>query len=100
MATRPTGPASPTAGPHPNPGRVADGKRLHRLEPEPVKAPVVRRISAELVRDEGLRSIADMITADGLLSPSANVPARNPHRRGSSVALRHKAVRVILGSER
>ncbi|MDI6105697.1 hypothetical protein QLQ12_44670 [Actinoplanes sp. NEAU-A12] len=26
------------AGPHPNPGKAAEGKRLHRLEPDPVTA--------------------------------------------------------------
>jgi len=34
------------AGPHPNPGKAADGKRLHRLEPDEQTADVVRRIFA------------------------------------------------------
>lgn len=29
------------AGPHPNPGKAAGGRRLHRLEPDPATAPVV-----------------------------------------------------------
>ena len=33
------------AGPHPNPAKAADGKRLHRLEPDPQTAPVVKRIT-------------------------------------------------------
>lgn len=32
------------AGEHPNPKKRALGQRLHRLEPYPVTAPVVRRI--------------------------------------------------------
>ena len=32
------------AGPHPNPAKAADGQRLHRLEPDPIAAPVVQRI--------------------------------------------------------
>ena len=35
------------AGPHPNPAKAADGKRLHKLEPDPDTAWVVRRIFAE-----------------------------------------------------
>lgn len=32
------------AGPHPNPAKAVAGQRLHQLEPDPVTAPVVRRI--------------------------------------------------------
>jgi len=34
------------AGPHPNPGMAAEGRRLHRLEPDPLTAPIVDRIFA------------------------------------------------------
>jgi site-specific DNA recombinase len=34
-------------GPHPNPAKAADGKRLHALAPEPQTVDVVRRIFAE-----------------------------------------------------
>ena len=34
------------AGPHPNPGMAAEGRRLHRLEPDPVTASIVDRIFA------------------------------------------------------
>jgi site-specific DNA recombinase len=34
-------------GPHPNPGKAGDGKRLHQLEVDPVTAPVVQRIFNE-----------------------------------------------------
>src|SRR3954451_10523578 len=46
------------AGPHPNPGKAADGKRLHRLEPDPVTAPVVVRIFAMYLNGSGLFAIA------------------------------------------
>src|SRR5580693_6514935 len=35
------------AGPHPNPAKAADGKRLHALAVDETAAPVVRRIIAE-----------------------------------------------------
>jgi site-specific DNA recombinase len=37
------------AGPHPNPAKTADGKRLHTLDLDPEAAPVVRRIFSESV---------------------------------------------------
>jgi hypothetical protein len=40
------------AGLHPNPGKAAEGRRLHRLEPDPVTAPVVERIFNEYVGAE------------------------------------------------
>ncbi len=88
------------AGAHPNPAKAADGKRLHRLEPDPMTAPIVRRIFTEFIRGKGLRSVADMLTAEGVLSPSASDPVRNKHRQGKGVAWHHTAVRVILGNER
>lgn len=42
------------AGPHPNPGKAANGQRLRRLAPDPVAAPVVRRIFEEYANDRGL----------------------------------------------
>ena len=68
------------AGPHPNPGKAAEGKRLHRLEPDPVTAPVVERIFAEYVAGRGMTSIARGLTQDGIACPSAYDRARNPHR--------------------
>jgi len=41
------------AGPHPNPAKAADGKRLHKLEPDPQTAWVVRRIFAEYLAGRG-----------------------------------------------
>lgn len=88
------------AGAHPNPGKAADGKRLHRLEPDPLTAPVVRRIYEEYIRGNGLHAIANMLTAEGIASPSASDPVRNKHRQKNGSGWRHTAVRVILGNER
>jgi hypothetical protein len=44
------------AGPHPNPTKALDGRRLHRLEPDPATAPVVKRIYREYLTGRGLRA--------------------------------------------
>lgn len=82
------------AGPHPNPSKAAAGQRLHRLEPDPVTAPVVERIFTLYAEGTGLRAIAQRLTDDGVASPAAYDRARNPHRdpRGWS----HTAIRAIL----
>lgn len=45
-------------GPHPNPGKAADGKRLHGLALDDNTAPVVARIFAEFLAGNGLYVIA------------------------------------------
>lgn len=82
------------AGPHPNPTKAAQGVRLHRLEPDPLAAPVVRRIFEEYARGKGLYAIAEELTRDGIPCPSAHDRARNPHRSGE--AWSKSAVRAIL----
>jgi site-specific DNA recombinase len=86
------------AGPHPNPTKALDGRRLHRLEPDPATAPVVKRIFREYLAGRGLLAIAEGLTADGILSPSAHDHARNPHRH--TAAWSKTAVRVILTNPR
>jgi site-specific DNA recombinase len=86
------------AGPHPNPGKAAEGKRLHKLEPDPVTAPVVERIFAEYVTGRGMTSIARGLTQDGIPCPSAYDRARNPHRR--TQVWETTAVRAILQNPR
>lgn len=88
------------AGPHPNPGKAADGKRLHRLEVDPITAPVVRRIFDEYLQGKGQYAIAEGLTRDGIPSPSGNDPERNPHRQGSHGAWGKSAVRAILANPR
>src|SRR5579872_5105854 len=70
------------AGPHPNPAKAADGRRLHSLEPHPDYAPVVRLIFASYVAGHGLYAIAEHLTSSGILSPSQADPTRNAHRTG------------------
>ncbi len=86
------------AGPHPNPGKAAEGRRLHRLEVDPRTAPVVERIYKDYLSGLGIFVIAQRLTADGIPCPSAYDRARNSHRSG--VAWSKSAVRSILGNPR
>jgi DNA invertase Pin-like site-specific DNA recombinase len=86
------------AGPHPNPAKAADGKRLHRLDLDPETEPVVSRIFAEFIAGHGFYAIAEGLTRDGIPSPSAHDPARNRHRCG--IAWNKFAVRAILVNPR
>ena len=86
------------AGPHPHPAKAADGKRLHKLEPHPETAWVVRRIFAEYLAGRGLFAIAEGLTRDAVPSPSQHDAARNPHRTGQGWA--KSAVRAILRNPR
>ena len=85
------------AGPHPNPGKAANGVRLHVLQ-EDVVAAVVRRIFAEFLAGKGLGAIAEGLTRDGIPSPSAYDRRRNRHRSG--IAWAKSAVRAILKNPR
>ncbi|MFF4116291.1 recombinase family protein [Streptomyces sp. NPDC001714] len=86
------------AGPHPHPAKASDGKRLHRLEPDPATAPIVQRIFHDYCRGRGFFAIAESLTRDGIPSPSAHDPARNQHRSG--IAWSKGAVRAILSNSR
>lgn len=86
------------AGPHPHPSKAALGGRLHRLEPDPLTAPVVERIFAEYLDGRGYYAIAERLTADAVPSPAGHDRARNPHRHGR--AWGKSAVRAILGNPR
>src|SRR6266851_2590118 len=63
------------AGPHPNPAKAADGKRLHKLEPDPEIAWVVKRIFAEYLAGRGLFAIAEGLTRDEILLDVNDVAA-------------------------
>jgi len=80
-------------GPHPNPGKAADGGRLHGLTPDPQTAPVVQRVFAMYLGGYGMFAIAEALTRDDILCPSAYDRARNRHRAG--LAWSKSAVRVI-----
>jgi site-specific DNA recombinase len=86
------------AGPHPNPAKAADGKRMHKLDLDPETAHVVRRIFAEFLGGRGIFAIAEGLTRDGVPSPSAHDPERNTHRSG--IAWSKSAIRAILTNPR
>ncbi|WP_131769664.1 recombinase family protein, partial [Candidatus Protofrankia californiensis] len=86
------------AGPHPNPAKAADGRRLHQLEADPDTAPIVKRIYTEYLTGRGMFAIAEGLTADAIPCPSAHDRARNRHRDG--IAWSKGAVRVILTNPR
>jgi site-specific DNA recombinase len=85
-------------GPHPNPAKAADGKKLHALAVDDPAAAVVRRIFAEFLAGHGIYAIAEHLTRDGIACPSAHDPARNSHRCG--VAWSKSAIRAILANPR
>lgn len=86
------------AGPHPHPGKAADGKRLHRLEPDPIAAPVVQRIFSEYLSGVGVFALAQLLTSAEIDCPSAHDRARNSHREGA--AWSKSAIRAILTNPR
>ena len=88
------------AGPHPNPAKAADGKRLHQLEPDPLAAPVVLRIFTDYVNGAGLFAIAENLTRDGLPSPFGHDPDRNRHRASTKGVWSKVALRAILDNPR
>jgi site-specific DNA recombinase len=85
-------------GPHPNPAKAADGKKLRALAVDEPAAAVVRRIFAEYLADNGLYAIAEHLTRDAVPCPSAHDPARNSHRCG--IAWSKGAIRAILTNPR
>jgi DNA invertase Pin-like site-specific DNA recombinase len=86
------------AGEHPNARKRALGQRLHRLEADPVAASVVRRIFEMFAAGQGLKQIANILTAENVPSPAAHDPERNPHRDPRGWA--HTAIRAILLNEK
>ena len=86
------------AGPHPNPAKAFDGKRLHALAIDEPAAAMVQRVFAEFLAGYGLYAIAEHLTRDGIPSPSAHDPGRNRHRCG--IAWSKSAIRTILMNPR
>jgi len=70
------------AGPHPNKAHAAWGRRAHRLEPDPVTAPVVRWMFAQRLAGHSAARITRALNDARVPCPSAADPARNPHRTG------------------
>jgi site-specific DNA recombinase len=86
------------AGPHPNKAHAAWGRRAHRLEPDPLTAPVVRWMFAQRLAGHSLARITRALNDAGIPCPSAVDPGRNPHRSGQAWTL--FTVRAILANPR
>jgi hypothetical protein len=86
------------AGPHPNKAHAAWGRRAHRLEPDPVTAPVVRWTFAQRLAGHSAARITRALNDAGVPCPSAADPGRNPHRTGTRWTLR--TVAAILANPR
>ena len=70
------------AGPHPNRAHARGGRRLRRLDPDPVTAPHVRWMFAQRLAGRSVASIARELNERGVPCPSAADPDRNRHRSG------------------
>ena len=86
------------AGPHPNKAHAAWGRRAHRLEPDPVTAPVVSWMFAQRLAGHSAARITRALNDAGVPCPSAADPGRNPHRTGRGWTLR--TVAAILANPR
>jgi site-specific DNA recombinase len=86
------------AGPHPNKAHAAWGRRAHRLEPDPVTAPVVSWMFGERLAGHSAARITRALNDAGVPCPSAADPGRNPHRAGAGWTLR--TVAAILANPR
>lgn len=86
------------AGPHPNHTHAAWGRRLQRLDPDPVTAPHVRWIFAERLAGRSIAGIARRLNEQGVASPSVADRQRNPHRSGQVWTV--QTVAVILSNPR
>ncbi len=86
------------AGPHPNAAHARWGRRLHRLDPDPVTAAYVRWIFTQRLTGCSAAAIARALNDRGVPCPSSHDTARNPHRRGDGWTLR--TVAEILANPR
>jgi len=86
------------AGPHPNKTHAAWGRRAHRLEPDPVTAPVVQWMFAQRRPGHSLARITRALNDAQIPCPSASDPERNPHRSGRAWTL--TTVAAILANPR
>ncbi|WP_368860582.1 recombinase family protein [Streptomyces sp. RK75] len=86
------------SGPAPQPRQGRRRQTAPRPRTRPETAPVVVHIFTEFLRGYGTFAIAEGLTRDGIPSPSAHDPGRNPHR--DTRAWAKNAVRAILGNPR
>jgi len=85
-------------GPHPNKAHAARGRRAHRLEPDPVTAPVVSWMFAQRLAGHSAARITRALDDAGVPCPPAADPGRNPHRTGTRWTL--QTVAAILANPR
>jgi site-specific DNA recombinase len=86
------------AGPHPNKAHAAWGRRAHKLEPDPVTAPVVSWMFERRLAGHSAARITRALNDAGVPCPSAADPGRNGHRTGGGWTLR--TVAAILANPR
>jgi site-specific DNA recombinase len=86
------------AGPHPNAAHARWGRRLHRLDIDPVTAPHVRWIFAQRLAGSSAAAIARALNDLSVPCPSSHDPARNKHHHSDAWTLR--TVAEILANPR
>lgn len=86
------------AGPHPNRAHAQWGRRLRRLDPDPVSAPHVQWMFAQRLTGRSVAGIARELNDRGVPCPSHVDPGRNAHRSGDAWTLR--TVTAILANPR
>lgn len=86
------------AGPHPNQVHAQWGRRLRRLDPDPLTAPHVRWIFARRLSGVSVAGIARELNDHDVPCPSRVDRKRNPHRSGQGWTL--NTVATILGNPR
>lgn len=84
------------AGPHPNKAQARHGRRLLRLEPDPVTAPHVRWIFAQRLAGQSVASLARELNERNVPCPSGYDRERDAHRSGEAWTL--GAVTAILAN--
>lgn len=82
------------AGPHPNPARAAEGRRLRVLAVDRPAAVIVRRIFAEYIGGATMQEIADALTGDAVPSPAAHARPDDPGR-GSGAWSRGQVWKIL-----
>jgi site-specific DNA recombinase len=70
------------AGPHPNRVHAGWGRRLHRLDADPVTAPVVQWMFQQRREGHSIAGIARALNEAGIPCPSRSDADRNRHRSG------------------
>ncbi|MET8151825.1 recombinase family protein [Actinoplanes sp. NPDC049668] len=86
------------AGPHANRADAAWGRRLHRLDPEPVTAATLQWIFAPRLAGRSIAKITRELNERQMPCPSRADQRRNPHRSGTGWML--TTVAAILANPR